>query len=114
MMIAQIYVKSDDNNTSILVAGNGNIYFSDVIQTPEITGIQRGVSFVKHQLDAETTEIYPDKLKAEEVLKDVYINWCKVHATAGHTPDEKMLKRCESELNIHNRWNFRAVNQQTL
>lgn len=111
-MKAQVYVKSDDTNTSILVARGNTVYFKDVLDVPEITGIQRGVSFVKHELDTDTTEIYPDKLDVNEVLKDVYINYCKVGAVAGIAPNDKMLKLCETELNIHNRWNLMKGNQR--
>lgn len=109
---AQVYVKSDDTNTSILVARGNTVYFKDVLDVPEITGIQRGVSFVKHELDTDITEIYPDKLDVNEVLKDVYINYCKVGAVAGIEPNDKMLKLCETELNIHNRWNLMKGNQR--
>lgn len=105
-MIAKIYVKSQDDITSILVASKGNVYFQDVLDVPEITGIQRCVSFVKHQLDADITEIYPDKLNPEDVLKDVYINWCKVNAVQGYNPEEKHLNLCKTNLQIYNRWNL--------
>ena len=105
-MIAKIYVKSQDDITSILVASKGNVYFHDVLDVPEITGIQRCVSFVKHQLDADITEIYPDKLKPEDVLKDAYINWCNVNAVQGTNPEEKHLKLCKTNLNVYNRWNL--------
>lgn len=105
-MIAKIYVKSQDDITSMLVASKGNVYFHDVLDVPEITGIQRAVSFVKHQLDADITEIYPDKLNPEDVLKDVYINWCKVNAVQGHNPEDKHLKQCKTNLLIYNRWNL--------
>lgn len=105
-MIAQVYVKSQEDVTSMVVASRGNVYFQDVLDVPEITGIQRCVSFVKHQLDADITEIYPDKLKPEDVLKDVYINWCKVNAVQGHNPEEKHLNLCKTNLNVYNRWNL--------
>lgn len=109
---AQIYTQSDkdQNYTSLIVAKNGTVYFKDVLNTPELTAVQRGVSFVKHQLDVDTTEIY-SHLKPEEIEKDVYINWCKVNACVGQEPNEKMLNLCKSELQIHQRW---AVNQNEI
>ena len=103
---AQIYTQSDkdQDHTSLIVAKGGTVYFKDVLNTPELTAVQRGVSFVKHQLDVDTTEIY-SHLKPEEIEKDVYINWCKVNAEVGIDPDEKMLNLCKSELQIHQRWN---------
>lgn len=108
-MKAQIYTQSDKDQdyTSLIVAKGGTVYFKDVLNTPELTAVQRGVSFVKHQLDVDKTEIY-SHLKPEEIEKDVYINWCKVGAVIGTEPDEKMLNLCKSELQIHQRW---AVNQ---
>lgn len=110
-MKAQIYTQSDKDQdyTSLIVAKGGTVYFKDVLNTPELTAVQRGVSFVKHQLDVDTTEIY-SHLKPEEIEKDVYINWCKVGACVGKEPDKKMLKLCETELKIRERW---AVTQQT-
>lgn len=105
---AEIYTKSDKEQdyTSLVVAKGKNIYFKDVLNTPEITAIQRGVSFVKHSLDVDITEIYPDKVKAEEIKKDVFINWCKVGAIIGERPNEYARNLCNSELQIHERWNF--------
>jgi hypothetical protein len=105
-MIVKIYVKSQEDVTSMLVTSRGNVYFQDVLDVPEITGIQRCVSFVKHQLDADITEIYPDKLNPDEVLKDVYINWCKVNAVQGTNPEGKHLNLCKTNLLIYNRWNL--------
>ena len=103
-MIAQVYVKSDDDNTAIIVARGDTIYFNQVLDVPEITGIQRGISFVKHELDADATEIYPDKLKIDDVLKDVYINYCQVGACKGENPNQKHIKACASALALVNRW----------
>lgn len=109
-MKAQIYVKSDDDNTSIVVSdGKGNPYFHQVMPIPELTGIQRGVSFVKHNLDADVTEIYPDKL-GKEVLDDAYINYCKVNPVIGNKSMEKARKLCESKLAMYHRWNTRGDN----
>lgn len=106
-MKAQIYVKSTEEFTAVVVSNHtGDIYFRDVLEVPELTGIQRGASFVKHQLDAESTEIFTDKLKAEEVLKDAYINWCKINARKGETRNEKADERCKMELQAFLRWNF--------
>lgn len=106
-MKAQIYVKSVDDYTSIVVSNDkGSVYFRDVLEVPELTGIQRGVSFVKHQLDADSTEIFPDKLDADEVLKDVYINWCKVNAIKGVNRNSDAEKRCSMELSTFIRWNM--------
>lgn len=106
-MIAQIYVKNAEDFTAVLVTNNkGSIYFKDVLEVPELTGIQRGVSFVKHQLDADVTEIYPDKLNVDDVLKDVYINWCKINTVAGNNPNDDADKRCTMELQTFLRWNF--------
>ena len=101
--IAQVYVKRDEENdfTSIVVASNGNCYFRDVLDVPEITGIQRGVSFVKHDLDADFTEIYPDKMDINEVLQDAYIRYCKVHPIAGKSPNKEMKELCGYELQRH-------------
>lgn len=103
-MIAQIYVKSNEDYTSMLVCNDkGNIYFQDVLDVPEITGIQRCVSFVKHQLDADTTEIYPDKLNSD-ILDDAYIKYCKVKPEMGKNPLKKAQDECTKNLAIHLRW----------
>ena len=109
MIKAQIYTKpdKDEDYTSLIVAKGGTIYFKDVLNTPELTAVQRGVSFVKHQLDVDATEIY-SHLKPEEIEKDVYINWCKVNAVAGTEPDDKLKRICESELQAFQRWNTRG------
>lgn len=105
-MIAQVYVKTNGDYTSILVTNEkADVYFKDILEVPELTGVQRGVSFVKHQLDAERTELYPDRLKADELLKDVYINWCKVNAVAGENRNPDADKRCAMELSTFLRWN---------
>lgn len=106
-MKAQIYVKSTDDYTSVVVSNDkGSVYFRDVLEVPELTGIQRGVSFVKHQLDADSTEIFPDKLNADEVLKDTFINYCKVNAIAGTNRNETADKYCTTELQAFLRWHF--------
>ena len=103
-MIAQIYVKSNEDYTSMLVCNDkGTIYFQDVIDVPEITGIQRCVSFVKHHIDFDKTEIYPDKL-GKEVLDDVYINYCKVKAVWGENPCLSAQTECARNLNQKLRW----------
>lgn len=103
---AQIYVKSNDNLTSVLVSEKDFVYYSDVIDAPEISGIQRGVSFIKHNLRVDVTEIYPDKEDINKVLKDAYINWCKINQVEGKNPNDKMLERCVSNLHKEERWNF--------
>lgn len=106
-MKAQIYVKSTEDYTAVVVSNNtGDIYFRDVLEVPELTGIQRGASFVKHQLDAESTEIFTDKLKPEEVLKDAYINWCRINARKGENRNEQADERCKIELQTFLRWHF--------
>lgn len=106
-MIAQIYVKTANDITSILVSNDkGSVYFQDVIDTPEITGIHRAVSFIKHHLDTDKTEIYPDKLEPDYVMKDAYINYCKVNHVIGETPNEKALTLCQNNLSAHLRWNL--------
>lgn len=107
MMIAQIYTKClNDDVTSILVAKGNQVCFQDVIDTPELTGIQRGVSFVKHHLDTDKTEIYPDKLKGDQIMTDAYINYCKVNHVIGENPNEKALTQCQNNLSAHLRWNL--------
>lgn len=107
-MIAQVYVKSSEDYTAVVVSNdNGDIYFREVLEVPELTGIQRGVSFVKHQLKSEKTELYPDKLKAEEVIQDVYIKYCKVNAIKGENRNPDADKRCSMELSTFLRWNFK-------
>lgn len=106
-MKAQIYVKSNEDHTSIVVGSENNVYFQQVLEVPEITGIQRGVSFVKHNLDADVTEIYPDKL-GKEVLDDAYINYCNVNPIMGTEPIEKAVKLCESKLAVYYRWNTKG------
>lgn len=113
-MIAQIYVKSNDDFTSMLVCNDkGTVYFQDVLDVPEITGIQRCASFVKHQLDADKTEIYPDKL-GKDILSDVYINYCKIKHCWGENPCLKAQKQCESNLSIKMRFGRFANNGKTL
>lgn len=109
-MIAHIYTKVSGDYTSILVSNDkGNVYFQDVMEVPELTGIQRGASFVKHQLDSERTEIYPDKLKKEEIEKDVYINYCKINAVVGANPNQEALQECVRNIQIYNRWNLKGT-----
>lgn len=106
-MKAQIYVKSTEDYTAVVVSNHkGDIYFRDVLEVPEITGIQRGVSFVKHQLDADSTEIFTDKLNADDVLNDAYIRYCKVNAIKGIERNEQADNRCTTELQAFLRWNF--------
>lgn len=103
-MIAQIYVKSNDDYTSMLVCNDkGIIYFQDVLDVPEITGIQRCVSFVKHHVNFDKTEIYPDKLD-NKVLDDAYIRYCKVKPEMGKNPIKKAQDECAKNLAIHLRW----------
>lgn len=110
-MIAQIYTASNDDNTSILVCNDkGNIYFTDILDVPEITGIQRGVSFVKHNIDFDKTEIYPDKLDSEYIMKDAYINYCKVKHSIGTRPIESAVQQCKQNLAIYNRWKMKGNN----
>lgn len=105
-MIAQIYTKTFGDYTSVIVSNTeGIIYFHDVIEVPEITGIHRAVSYVKHNLGSDKTEIYPDKLEIDDVLKDVYVNYCKINASAGKTPNEKIANQCSNNLNTFIRWN---------
>ena len=109
-MIAHIYTKTSGDYTSIVVSNDkGNVYFRDVMEVPELTGIQRGASFVKHQLDSERTEIYPDKLKKEEIEKDVYINYCKINAVVGENPNQEALQECVRNIQIYNRWNLKGT-----
>lgn len=106
-MIAQIYVKTANDITSMLVSNDrGTIYFQDTLDVPEITAIQRCASFVKHQLQSEQTEIYPDKLKNEDIMPDAYINYCKVNHVIGENPNEKALTQCKNNLSAHLRWNL--------
>ena len=72
-MKAQIYTQSDKDQdyTSLIVAKGGTVYFRKVMDTPEITAIQRGISFVKHQLDVDATEIYAQNVKPEEIKKAI-------------------------------------------
>ena len=108
-MIAQIYVKTANDITSILVSNDkGSVYFQDVIDTPEITGIHRAVSFVKHQLPSERTELYPDKEDAQKLMTDAYINYCKINHVIGENPNEKALTQCKNNLSAHLRWNTRG------
>lgn len=112
-MIAQIYVKNVEDYTSIVVSNDkGNIYFEEVMEVPELTGIQRGASFVKHQLDSDRTEIYPDKLKTKDIENDVYINYCKINAIIGDNPNEEAKKRCVQNMQIHQRWDLSKINQE--
>lgn len=112
-MIAQIYVKNEEDYTSIVVSNDkGTIYFEDVMEVPEITGIQRGASFVKHQLDSDRTEIYPDKLKTKDIDNDVYINYCKINAVIGDRPNESARQRCIQNMQIHQRWNISKLNKE--
>lgn len=112
-MIAQIYVKNQEEYTSVVVSNDkGTIYFEDVLNTPEITGIQRGASFVKHQLYADKTEIYPDKLKQDEILNDAYIQYCKINAEIGHNPNKDTTERCLQNMQIHQRWNLSNLQKE--
>ena len=112
-MIAHIYTKVSGDYTSILVSNDkGNVYFQDVMEVPELTGVQRAASFVKHQLDSERTEIYPDKLKKEEIEKDVYINYCKINAKVGDTPNEEAKRICTMNIQVHDRWNLKGTSYE--
>lgn len=108
-MNAQIYVKSNEDFTAIVVANQSTVYFRDTLEVPELTGIQRGVSFVKHHLLADATEIFPDKLNADDVLKDAYIRYCNVNAVKGMNPNAKALKSCATLLQTHLRWNTKGL-----
>lgn len=108
-MNIQVYVKSNEDITAIVVANQGTVYFRDVIEVPELAGIQRGVSFVKHHILADTTEIFPDKLNSDDVLNDAYIRYCKVNAVKGTEPNAKALKSCTTLLQAHLRWNTKGL-----
>ena len=111
-MIAQIYVKNVEDYTSIVVSNDkGAIYFEDVMEVPELTGIQRGASFVKHQLDSDRTEIYPDKLKTKDIDNDVYLNYCKINIVIGDKPNESAQNRCIQNMQIHQRWDLSKINK---
>ena len=107
-MKAQIYVKTDGDNTTVVVARDSNIYFNDTMDIPELTGIQRGVSFVRHELAADVVEVFTDKLDYSEIEKDAYIRWCKVNIVKGETPNPVAQKTCETSLGVFNRWKFRG------
>lgn len=105
-MIAHIYVKTNDKYVSMLVSNDkGNIYYQKVIDSTELTGIQRCVSFIKHQLDYDKTEIYPDKL-GKEILEDNYISHCNINPEIGKNPNEYAQTQCTNNLSIFLRWNF--------
>lgn len=108
-MIAQVHVKTTDDLTSILVGNTeGTIYYYDVIDIPELAGIQKGVSFVKHQLRTSKVEIYPDKLDNDTIMKDAYINYCKLNHCIGENPHPELVKRCNMTLATYIRWNTRG------
>lgn len=115
MIKAQIYTKClNDDVTSILVAKGNQVYFQDVIDAPELTGIQRGVSFVKNHLEVDAAEIYPDekqkeyKLNHDDLMKDAYINYCNVNHRIGENPNPEMIKECTRKLTEFLRWNERG------
>lgn len=107
-MIAQIYTKTLNNDiSSVLICNDkGGVYFSDAMDTPEITVLQRGVSYVKNNLNADKTELYVDELDHNEVMKDAYINYCKVNHCIGENPNPDMIKQCTMKLQQELRWNF--------
>lgn len=106
--VALVYTYSNDDVTSILVANTkGTVYFSDVIDVPEITGIQRGVSFVKHHLSFDRTEIYPLMTDHKLIQNDAYINYCKVNHSVVEEPNWEIYKKCKQNFQIHNRWNIK-------
>lgn len=108
-MIAQVHVKTTDDLTSILVGNTeGTIYYYDVIDIPELAGIQKGVSYVKHQLQTGKVEIYPDKLDNDIIMKDAYINYCKLNHCIGENPHPELVKRCNMTLATYIRWNMRG------
>lgn len=111
-MIAQVYVKTSGEYVSMLVSNDkGNIYYQKVIDTTEMVGIQRCVSFVKHHLDYDKTEIYPDKL-GKEVLEDEYISHCNIKPELGKNPNEYAQTQCGNNLSIFLRWNFTKSNER--
>ena len=111
-MIAQVYVKTSGEYVSMLVSNDkGNIYYQKVIDTTEMVGIQRCVSFVKHHLDYDKTEIYPDKL-GKEVLEDEYISHCDIKPELGKNPNEYAQTQCSNNLSIFLRWNFTKSNER--
>lgn len=104
-MITQIYTKTAGDYTSIVVSNDrGNLYFEDVLEVPELTGIQRGASFVKHHLDSDKTEIYPDKVSESEIMNDAFIRVCRINPEMGNNPHKGAKKCCESNLQINQRW----------
>ena len=111
-MIAHVYVKTSGEYVSMLVSNDkGNIYYQKVIDTTEMVGIQRCVSFVKHHLDYDKTEIYPDKL-GKEVLEDEYISHCDIKPELGKNPNEHAQTQCSNNLSIFLRWNFKKSNER--
>lgn len=112
-MKAQIYTKTDGKDTSVVVSNDkGNIYFQNVFDSSELTVIQRGVSFVKHQLDSDVTEIYPDKVSELDIMNDEYIIHSNIGAVIGANPNEKAQNQCVMNLQIHQRWDLKFIKER--
>lgn len=110
--MTQIYVKSDKNDdfTSVLVASDkGDIYYSEILEAPEITGIHQGVSYVKNMLDRnEPTDIFAEKTNPETIFKDAYIRYTRVPVMIGNELRfvSKLNDVCKMKLQQHFRWNM--------
>ena len=106
-MISQLYVKSNDNLTSLIISNDkGNIYYHKVLDSTEFAVIQRGASFIKHELDSDIVEMYLDKVKFEEITNDNYIKWCNISFVKGENPNQEIINQCLSNLSIYQRWNM--------
>lgn len=105
--IAQIYTKTfNDKITSVVVGANGRIYFQKVIDSPELTAIQRGVSFVRQYMDFYKTNIFPDKVNRERITQDEYIKRCSIKPHFDGEVDKNLLTTCNNLLSSYLRWNF--------
>lgn len=101
----QIYVKTY-NNVSALLVGEGDKVYWTSYEKSEINAIRRGASYAQNILK-QAAEIFPDTIKGKDVFKDEYLKRLKIPVMLGTelTKNEKLSNQCLQNLNIELRFN---------
>lgn len=114
MKTAQIYAKSYGNVASVLVSGDeGQVYFTGYEKSEQMA-IRRGASYVKNMLPyRELVEIFPDKLKPEDVFNDRYLQRLRLPVSIGTelSRNEKLSRQCLNNLNVELRFNNLRISE---
>lgn len=114
MKTVQIYAKSYNDVASVLVSGDeGQVYFTGYEKSEQMA-IRRGASYVKNMLPyRELVEIFPDKLKPEDVFNDKYLQRLRLPISMGNELSENkaLSRQCLNNLNIELRFNNLKISE---